>query len=432
MSQAIAENLLKPDRYVVVGANFRTASLALRDQIFVDDAATPAFLGCLKEKGIVSAINLSTCDRVEVWAAHDNAAEVEAAVLAILAERAGLNAANLAGQFYTLKGIEAVRHAFAVAASLESLVIGEPHVLGQVKAAHRLCRESRFSGQELEALLQAAFAAAKRVRHETAVAEGPVSIAAAAVQAARDLHGDLSRSVALLVGAGDMGELVAENLLAHGLSRLVVTAPRAGRAEALAKSLDCHAAPFDQLAQLLGEADIVLASVGGRYTTITAELIQAALKKRRRKPIFLVDAGIPGDVEPAVNRIDGAFLYDLNDLEKLALQGRAGREAASHAAWALVESEVETFLRGRAERAAAPAIVALRAHFEDMRDKVLAEAGGDADKATRLLVHRLLHDPSEAMRALAASPDHAGWEAAEVLLKRLFHLGGASFHGKKP
>lgn len=409
---------------VVAGVNHRSSSLALRDQLFVDDAAVSAFLDRLRQAGLAQAMVLSTCDRVEVWAADPDPRFAAGAIAATLAERANLQPGGLDSQLYIHSGRDAVRHCFAVTSSLDSLVIGEPHVLGQVKVVHRLARESGMVGPELEALMQAAYAVAKRVRTETHIAERPVSIAAAAVQFARDLHGDLDRCDALLIGAGDMGELVAEALLAGGLRTLRVTAPRASRAEAVAQSLGAEAVAFDSLPDMLPASDIVLTAVGGRHTIIGQETISLALKRRRRKPIFLVDAGIPGDVDPAVNRIDGAFLYDLTDLERVALEGRATREAASRAAWHILDGELVDYQKGRAARTAVPAISALRARFELVREQVLAEAGDDSDKATRLLIHRLLHDPSEVMKEIAGVGEagRADWAETERVIRRLFRL----------
>ncbi|MDA8229920.1 MAG: glutamyl-tRNA reductase [Magnetospirillum sp.] len=407
-------------RFTIIGANHRSASLSLRDALFIDDDAAPGFLESLKERGLRECLMLSTCDRVEVWTAGEDAERAAAAVVSALAARTALTDSGLAPHLYTLTGAEAVRHAFMVTASLDSLVIGEAHVLGQVKAAHRLARDAGSCGPELETLLQAAFSVAKRVRTETPVGEGPVSIAAAAVQLARDLHGDLADCRGLLIGTGDMGELIAENLIASGLSGLAVTAPRQGRAEAVAQALNGHVVPFDEVKDALAVADVVLTSVGSRNLAVTADAVSRALKKRRRKPIFLVDAGIPGDIEPAVNRVDGAFLYDLADLERVALQGRAGREQAARSARAIVDEEVAAFLRGRAARAAVPAIVALRSRFEEVRDAALAEAGGDAAEATRLLVNRLLHAPSEEMKGVAAEGPE--WRVMEQTLRKLFRL----------
>lgn len=405
---------------VVIGANHRSASLGLRDALFVDDAAAPTFLETLKRAGLPECLVLATCDRVEIWAEDRDPVHAARLVAEALAARAGLEPTVLSPHLYTLTGGEAVRHGFTVTSSLDSLVIGEPHVTGQVKAAHRLARDAGCCGGELDHFLQAAFAAAKRVRSETSIGEGPVSIAAAAVQTARDVHGDLAGLRALLVGTGEMGELVAESLLAAGLKDISVTAPRAARAEAVAKSLDGHVQAFEDLRETLASFDVVLTCVGARTVSVTSEMVTNALRKRRRKPVFLVDAGIPGDIEPAVNRLDGAFLYDLADLEKVALEGRATREAAARAAREIVEVEAQAFLRGRAARAAVPAIVALRTRFDEARDLVLAEAGHDAAEATRLLINRLLHAPSEVMKDVAS--DGAEWRAMEKTLRILFRL----------
>ena len=420
-------------RPLVVGANHRSSSLTVRDRLFVEDPAVPAFLQRLRRSGVEQAMVLSTCERVEVQAIHDDAVETARRITQVMAEHAELTAADLGGQLYVLTGEDAVRHIFTVTASLDSLMIGEPQILGQVKAGHRMARDAGMNGSELEALLQAAYGAAKRVRSETTIGERPVSIAAAAVRVAQDLHGDLARCTGLLVGGGDMAALVADGLLAAGLSHLTVTHPSEARAEAAARALDCHVAPFDGLARLLADADIVLTSMGTRRHVLTADMITAALGKRRRKPVFLVDTGIPGDIEPAVNRIDEAFLYDLNDLERVAMEGRATRETEAGAAWSIIGAEVAGFLRGRAERTAVPALTRLRDHFEAARGKALSDAGNDAEKATRLLVNRLLHGPSEAMRALARASGSGGapgtgtgegsdWEAAERVLERLFGL----------
>src|SRR5579859_3390299 len=404
-------------RALVVGANHRTAPLSLRDTLFVDDLAQPDFL---KDLGLRQAVAVSTCDRVELWTVCDDPEAVQPHIIETLARRGGLPAEAILNQIYVLTDGPAIRHCFAVTASLDSLVIGEPQVLGQVKACHRLSRDAGFSGPELDGLLAAAYGAAKRVRSETSVAERPVSIASAAVQLARDLHGALTSCTALLVGAGDMGELVAEHLLAAGISRLVVTAPRISRAEALAERLRCHATAYENLGSSLVDADVVVTAVGGRQTVLSSEQVTSALRQRRRKPVFLVDTAMPGDIEPAVNRIDGAYLYDLHDLERLAMEGRASREQAAASGFAIVDQAVEDFLRDRAERVAVPAIILLREHFEKLRLQAMSESAGDVEKATRLLVNRLLHDPSEMMKLMAGGDPR--WPAAEELLRKLFRL----------
>lgn len=414
-----------PAQYVVVGANHRSSTVTLRDMIFVEDAGAPAFLRQLGERGLAQALLLSTCDRVEVQGLAADPETAHGAVAAALAARAGLDPVTLKGQLYRISAEEAVRHIFAVPASLDSAILGEPRVLGQVKAAHRLARDAGMVGRELETTLQAAYGAAKRVRAETAITAGPVSIMATAIELAREVHGELASLAGLLIGTGDMGQLMAEELTRAGLGRMSVAAPQPARAETLARQLGGHYTDFATLAAALVEADVVIACAGtGRYL-VTGEMIEQVLRRRRRRPVYLIDLGVPSDIEPSVNRVDDAYLYDLGDLEGVALAGQASRAAAAKAAWRIVDEEVATFLRGRAERAAVPTLVALRHRFEALREQVLAQAArADAAEATRLLVNRLLHDPSEALRALAAEEGEGNERAlAERLLWRLFRLG---------
>lgn len=413
-----------PAQFVVVGANHRSSSVDLRDRIFVEDAAAPAVLGRLREEGLRQALVLSTCDRVEVQGVAEEPELVHAAVARVLAERAGLEQATLERQLYLHTDEAALRHIFAVAASLDSAIVGEPQVLGQLKAAHRAARDAGTIGSELEAALQAAYAAAKRVRNETRIAEGPVSIVATAVELAREVHGDLGSLGGLLIGTGDMGQLMAEELLGAGLARITVAAPQAARAEALARQIGGHYTDFATLAVALVEADVVIACAGtGRYL-VTGEMMEQALRRRRRRPVYLIDLGVPSDIEPAVNRIDDAYLYDLGDLERAALAGQANRAAAAAEAWHILDEALALFARARAERGAVPTLVALRRHFEQVREQVLAEIGeGNAAEATRLLVNRMLHEPSEALRAIAAEEGSSASRAlAERLIRRLFRL----------
>lgn len=418
---------------VLVGANHRSAPLALRDRLFIDEAVQCEFLRRLKDAGLDQAMVLSTCDRVEVHAVHQNRERTAAILRRVLAEQAGLEATEIAESLYTFLGDAAVRHLFAVASSLDSLVIGEPDVLGQVKGSHRAARAAGMVGGELEGLLQAAYVAAKRVRSETAIGRRPVSIAAAAVEVAREIHGDLARRGGLLVGLGEMGELVAQHLRAAGLARLVVTHRANGRVERVAHRLAANVHPFETLEDALVAADIVVACTGlGRYI-ITRELMAAALRRRRLRPVFVIDLAVPGDAEPALDELDGAFLYDLDDLERVAEAGRAEREAAAAAAWRLIDEELAAFGRGQAMRAAVPAVAALRSHFEAIRERVLAEVKDrGAGEATRLLVNRLLHDPSATLREIAAD-DESGEEVAraEGVLRRLFRLDSGRSGGKE-
>jgi glutamyl-tRNA reductase len=411
-----------PAALIVVGASHRSAPAALRDRLFVPEAEAPLFLRALRAQGLDEALVLSTCDRVEVLAIHGDAARAAAVIGDALARRGAVDPGALAPQLYVHQGEAALRHIFTVAAALDSQIVGEPQVLGQLKVAHRLAAAAGGVGSGLEIALQAAYATAKRVRSETAIGERPVSMAAAACQVARDIHGDLGAATALLLGDGEMGELIAGQLSAAGLSRLLATAPVEARAAALAERLDCHTVPWPELAARLADADIVVAGLGGRGYVITADILGEALRRRRRRPVFLVDAAVPGDIDPAVDALDEAFRYDLDALERVALDGRNRRGRAAAEAAAIVESAVGAFVRSRSERAAAPTIAALRAHFERIRREVLAAGGADsADDLTRRLVNRLLHDPSEVLRCAAADGEDER-RRAETVVRRLFRL----------
>ncbi|MFB3149208.1 MAG: glutamyl-tRNA reductase [Alphaproteobacteria bacterium] len=430
---------------VVVGANHKSASLTLRDALFMEDAAVPAFLESLRTAGLSQAMVISTCDRTEVVTTECAVGEVAEIITSRFAETAGVSPSDLSNQLYALEGEEALEHLFAVATSLDSLVLGEPQVLGQVKASHRLGRDAGMMGQALEHIMQAAFAVAKRVRSETTIGESAVSIAAAAVQVAREVHGDLGRCRALMIGAGKISELVAAKLTEANLGGMTIADTVSSRAEAMARRFECHVAPLDTLAAALADADIVLGAIGRGSYLVSAEMVEGALKRRRYRPVFLIDAAMPGDIDPAVERLDGVFLYDLNDLERIALEGRERRQVAAAKARAIVREEVAAFGRGKAAEAAVPALSALRRRFEEVRAEVLADhPRAGAEEVTRRLVNRLLHAPSEALRNIAANagalqdglapdggerPETASTQgrqdqapAVEWLLKRLFDL----------
>jgi glutamyl-tRNA reductase len=420
-SHGHAARELPLDRLIIVGVNHRSAGASLRERLFVPEADEPQRLAELRAAGIDEAMVLSTCDRVEIVAALALAGQDGDRLRGLLAAWAGLSPAELDGQDYQYRGAEALRHFFAVAASLDSQMIGEPQVLGQVKDSRRRSVAAGMIGRLLGDVTQAAFAAAKRVRRETPLAEQPVTLAAAALRVARDLHGALERCSALVIGLGEMGELLAGELKAAGLRDLALSHRNQARAELAAHRLRCHLRDWDERAAALVEADIVVSAVGaGRYE-LTREEIQTVLKKRRYRPMFLIDAAVPGDIEAAVQDLDGAFVYDLGDLERVAHQGKEKREAAAIAAWAVLNEELARFERAQAERVVVPALVGLREHAEALRREVLADGKLDAAAATRLLLGRLLHAPSEVLRQTAVE-DQRERAALERALTRLFRL----------
>lgn len=404
---------------LIVGVNHRTGSLSLRDRLFVEDPDVPSFLELLRLQGLDQAVVLSTCDRVEVIAASADCARDTAAINAAFSDFSSVPSEELGSAMLGISGTDAVRHLYRVASSLDSVVVGEPQVLGQLKACHRLARDQGMVAGDLDRLMQSAFSTAKRVRTETAIGERPVSIAAVAVGIAREVHGRLEDARGLLLGSGDMGELVATELLRGGLGMLSICGVSRPVSD-LAERLEAYLVDDSNLTMALADADIVITALGGRAQVLTADMVRLALKSRRSRPQFIIDAGLPRDVETAVDRLDDAFLYDLADLERLAMEGQASRSFEAEAAEKIVQVEVDGFFMGRVARTATPALNALRHHVAGIRDAVLKEAGNDAEKATHLLMQRLLHTPSERLREMAQSGEDI--EAAERLIRDLFDM----------
>lgn len=415
-----------PARPFVIGANQRSSSLALRDRLFVDAEHLPGALAQLQRAGIVQAMLLATCDRIEVVGADADPYGTADTAFSALAASAGVAGEELKGQTYHLCDDDAIRHLFRVAASLDSTVIGEPHILAQIKAALAAARAQAMSGPDLEALAQAALAVGKRVRSETGIGERPVTVTAAAVDLARHVHGSLVERRALVIGSGEMGELIADALREAGLCQLSFAHPRPERADALARQHDCHTVAFADLAQALADADITVGCLGARSHAITFEMMRVAIRARRQRPVLLIDAAVPGDFDPKIDRLDAAFRYTFDDLENVVARGRASRQSEASAACALVDDAVEAFLQERAERRAVPLLALLRGYFESVREGALADAGADADKATRLLINRLLHGPTRTLRRLAGGSERAEEDRRQMatLLRRLFHMDG--------
>jgi len=406
-------------RLVLVGASFRTIAPALRERLFLDDEAASRLGDALRTAGIKEALVLPTCDRLELYAS--SGADDVPQLRALLAQALDLDPASAtrdgARAIYVEHDDAAVTQLFAVAAALDSAVPGEAQVLGQLKESHRRARDAGTIGPLLEPLLQAAYSCAKRVRTETAFAQHPVSMVTVARNVARRLLGDLAQASALLVGLGDMGLLLAEALRAGGLTRLTVMHPSTDRAAALARQLGCHYREAAELGSALEGGDIAISAMGLGRIVVTAEMIETALVARRRRPMLLLDAAIPGDIEPAAGALDDAFLYGMDDLDRLAQDGLTNRQAEAAAAREIVAEAASAYRDKVAARGTAPALGRLRERFEQMRAEILAAHGTDADEATRRLLNRLLHDPALALRRLAAGGEGAD---AERWLERLF------------
>lgn len=413
----------EPAPISVIGVNHRTCPDSLRERLYVDDSEVAAVIGTLRIRGVREALVLSTCDRVEVTAPFADGALASRTVAIALGAPVGLRGDELLPYLYRHDGGEAVRHLFRVASALDSQVVGEPQVLGQIKAAQRLSQDLGAWGGRLDHVLQAAYAVAKRVRTETRIGEGAVSLATAAVARVQDLHGSVADRSALVIGGDELALMIARQLRGAGLHDITVLDRFRRRAAVNAAELEAHHGPLDELAGALDRADVVISGLGeGRYL-ITAETMDAVLRRRRRRPVFLLDLAVPGDVEPAVHRLDEAYVYDVGDLERVTREGRAGREAEAARAEALVEEAVAAFDRRLAVRDAGPDIARLRAHLE-AQVRAAIGADPDAEAIARRVAGRLLHAPSEALRQRAAAGRLD--EETRALIAELFGLGVAA------
>ena len=402
--------------FLIVGVNHRTGPQVLRERLQGDAGDVLRLLGRCREAGIRQAVAIATCDRCEVWCVTPDAAAVRSKLTGLLAEAGGLGEAEIAPRLHALTDAAALRYAFAVAASLESQIVGEPQVLGQVKELQTLAQHAGMSGPELDRILEAAYQAAKRVRHETGIAGQSVSMAACAVSVLRRMHGDVSHISGLLVGDGDMAELIFEQVSATGMKRWTMVHPQERRARSWAERNHSHWRPFGELREALAASDLVVSALDLGAEFVSVDMVKDALKARKRRPILLIDSGVPGDMDARIADLDDAFLYTLDDLERLAMAGRQHRAGEAEEAWRIVDESVASFRRQLAEQEAAPVIADLHRHFERHRAEVLAQPGIDAAEATRRLINRLLHRPSVALKAAAPTKD------LEAALRRLFGL----------
>ena len=404
---------------VVVGVSHRTAPLPVRESLaFAPDSLGEALRRLRAEAGSGEAMILSTCNRVEVYAREEEPPAPDAleAFLCAYHRRAR---AEVQPFLYRLAHEDAIRHAFRVAASLESMVIGEPQILGQVKEAYQAAEEAGTLGASLNALRNRSLSAAKRVRTETGIGRNAVSVSYVAVELARKIFGQLRDKNVLLVGAGKMSELAARHLVRSGGRATVLGGRTFARATELAAALGGRAMPFESLRDELARADIVISGTGAPGIVIQeadVEIARAARRGRHARPLFLIDIAVPRDIDPAVRRLGGVFLYDLDDLRSVAEANLRERRKEAAAAEALVEREVREFLDWQKARDAVPLLNELRRRAETIRgaelDKArrrlgpLTPAQEEAlEAATSAIVNKLLHPPTVHLKEAARESD---------------------------
>jgi glutamyl-tRNA reductase len=392
----------------ILGINHRTAPVALREKVaFSEERLLAALRALRQEAGVAEVVILSTCNRTELyWAGSASGAE-----LSHWLERHHGNSLDLASSLYVHQESGAVKHAFSVASGLDSMVLGEAQILGQLKDAYRVAQLAGSTGPSLNKLFQAAFSAAKRVRSETRIGENAVSLASATVSLARRVYSDLSAQTALMVGAGDMNALAARHFISAGVKRMVIANRTLARAQALAAELNAHAVGLDALDQELAQADIVITCTASAVPLITKAAAEAAIRARRRRPIFMVDLAVPRDIDPAVADLEDVYLFSIDDLQQLIDENRQQREVAAGGARLVIDEEVARFLIESRAKDAGPAIRALRDQAEGIRLTTLEQArrlltaGKSPDEVIEYLAatltNRLLHTPTQALRQAA-------------------------------
>ncbi len=404
----------------IIGVNHKTAPIEVRERIAISREDLPETTRALAAvPGVAECMIVSTCNRVEILATVESPSP---GLTAFLHRYFSLDPELLAPHLYEHRDQEAVRHLFRVAASLDSMVVGEPQILGQVKEAFAVARASGTVGGQLEHLLQAAFAAAKKVRTETEIGSNSVSIASVAVELARKIFGSLQGRTVFLVGAGKMSELAARHLVQQGAGAILVTNRTQERARRMAENFQGQVIPFEQLYETASQADIVISSTGAPHPIFRREHGQAFLHRRRNRPMFFIDIAVPRDVDPEMGRLEGIFVYDIDDLQQVAAAHMAERSREATDAEALIEGEVTRFhLRQRAVNAA-PAIVALQQQAEEIRQAELkraqtrlgllsAEQIAAVEALTRGLVNKFLHPPMQALKQAARENDEVRLEA---------------------
>jgi glutamyl-tRNA reductase len=418
---------------LALGLNHQTAPVALREQVAFGPNDLAAALAELRaEPGVDEAVLLSTCNRTEIYCAVEAGAEQQPAHW--LARHHQLNHERLDPYLYRRQDGDAVRHLFRVATGLDSLVLGEPQILGQVKDAYQQARRAGSLRTVLERLFQQAFAVAKRVRTDTQIGAHPVSVAFAAVRLAQQVFAELDRATVLLIGAGDTIELAARHLGDQNVQRLLVANRTLAHAQALASRFGGYALPLDELDRHLAEADIVISATASREPVLGAAAVGRALKARKHRPMLLLDLAVPRDIEAAAGDFDDVYLYTVDDLDRVIEEGMRSRREAAEEAQAIIELQAEHYLAWWRASDRHDTLRRLRARSETDRDTLLARASemlaqGKSPQAAleflaTTLTNKLLHAPSAGLRAAAMRGDLDLLRAAE----RLFDTAGAPGH----
>jgi glutamyl-tRNA reductase len=409
----------------IVGVSHKTAPVEVRERLaFNSDVLRSALTALMGRQNVREAIILSTCNRVEVMAESPD----DRLIREFLCEFHQISPDSVSKHIYSFKNADAIRHVFRVAASLDSMMVGEPQILGQVKEAYRIAADAGTVGMHLSALMNRAFAVAKKVRNETGISQSAVSVSFAAVELARKIFGDLTGKTVMIIGASKMGELAAKHLKRNGVSSVLVTNRTFERAVELAKVFEGAAVPFEHFTDHMDRADIVISSTGAPHFIIGRTLAEQVIHRRKNKPMFFIDIAVPRDIDPLVNELDNAFVYDIDDLQQVIDANLKERMKEASRAEEIIDSEVQAFCLKMQSREVVPAIVQLRDTLEKLRRDEIERnrrhfkdlsPEAAADQITKSLINKILHTPTEYLKQMAHDPN--GPDTAD-LIKRLFNV----------
>ncbi len=415
----------------LTGLNHRTAPVEVRERLAFDQNRLPEALGTLKKHpGLLEGMILSTCNRVEITVAAEEGAGADA-VEHFLASVRSVDHAWVSPYLYRHDGPDAIRHLFRVASSLDSMIVGEPQILGQLKHAYATAKECGAISGFLDLVLTRAFNVAKRVRSETDIGESAVSVSYAAIELAREIFGSLDGKRVLVVGAGKMSESAARHLRRAGVSEILVTNRTRERAVAMAEEFQGRVIDYESFSQTMPDVDIVIASSGAPHYIITKEQMKAVIGRRKNRPMFLIDIAVPRNIEPQVNDLDNVFLYDIDDLDRVVETNIKGRVEVAVQAEDIIREEVDRMVLRLKTREVTPTIISLQeqlelwrtSEIERQRGKLsgLTEQQEEAIQAiTRGLVNKIAHGPITELRRQAADP---GGVHVMGMIRKLFRLG---------
>ena len=415
----------------LLGVSHRTAPVELRERLDFSSRDLGAAVEALATRpSAAESVVLSTCNRSEIYVASSDPTRAREELVEFLSDYHQLPRDAFLPHLFVYDDAEAARHLFRVSAGLDSLVVGEPQILGQVKDAFQAAAQRHCTGPLLGKVFDWAFGVGKRVRTETMLGEGAVSVSYAAVALARKIFGRLQGRRVLIVGAGEISTLSAQHLRSHGVAEITITSRTTAHAEALAAAVEGQAVAWTEMMPALSRADIVITATGSQRPILTRAHVEAVTGRRRPDPLFIIDVAVPRDVEPSVGDIEQVFLYNVDDLQSIVEENMSRRGAQIARAEAIVSEELARFMAWQRSRAAIPTVVALRQRFDAIRRAELQrlegklgalppEARARVDEVTRLIVEKLLIEPTEQLKAL---PDEETQVAYTEAVNRLFRL----------